>query len=337
MEPSTGCATVQSKAASGCWQHIAALPARSTRPSLWPPGAAEVAAGELWKRRLAGWGRAWTQRVHLQSKDLAWLLNRRTFAKQVPRLLREHQWIFLVGCNNSGTTLIHDFLAATGKFSFMPHEGQRYTNVFRRARKRGHQRVWTEYVEELRMDEQYTTREVPRLLFDWFQELDRPVKARILEKTTANAVRMRWLQRVFPGARFIGIVRNGYAVVEGIKRKGNKAVDRGARHWKRVNEIMLEDATQVRNFLLVRYEDFVSSPQETLPRIAQFLDLTSEELEAAFAHTGRRPAGGSGTSMIQNMNALSLQRLDEEERRIVTREAGELLNELGYAALRDSA
>lgn len=292
-----------------------------------------MAESGVWKHRVAGWSDAGRQWLHLRTKDFAWLRARRDFEQQVSRLLNEHQWVFLVGCNNSGTTLIHDVLAATGKFSFMPHEGQRYTNVLRRAQKRGYQRVWTEYVDELQLDERHSTREVPRLLFDWLQELDKPPKAMILEKTTANAVRMPWLQRAFPRAAFIGIVRNGYAVVEGIKRKGNKAVDRGARHWKRVNEIMLDDAKRVSKFLLVRYEDLVTSPQETLPRLASFLELTTEELEEAFARVDRNPTESSRTS-IRDMNALSLQRLDQQELQTITHEAGELLVELGYAPRR---
>lgn len=254
---------------------------------------------------------------------MAWLLHRSSFERRVPRLLAEHRWIFLVGCNNSGTTLIHDVLAATGRFSFMPHEGQRYTDVLKRAEKRGYQRVWAEYVGELQLDERHPTTDVPRLLFDWLGELALPLKPMILEKTTANAVRMRWLQRAFPEAAFLGIVRNGYAVVEGIKRKGEKSVARGARHWRQVNEIMLDDAKNVKKFLLVRYEDFVAAPRETLSRIAEFLDLQKDDI-------------GSPRTSIQDMNAWSIGRLDETELRAITHEAGDFLATMGYTRLADA-
>jgi Sulfotransferase family len=287
-------------------------------------------ADTILKRRLLGWCDLGMQWGHLRAKDLAWLQARRAFQQRVPQLLNEHEWIFVVGCNNSGTTLIHDVLASTGKFSFMPHEGQRYTNVLRRARKKGHQRVWTEYLEELQLNELDSTSEVPRLLFDWLREIGARPKPRIIEKTTANAVRMRWLQRAFPRAAFIGVVRNGYAVVEGIKRKGNKAANRGARHWKLVNEIMLDDAPRVGRFLMVRYEDFVTVPHEVLPRLARFLDLPNEDLEVGFARINGSPTASSRTA-VQNMNAASIQRLSQEELQTITREAGELLSRLGYS------
>jgi hypothetical protein len=266
-------------------------------------------------------------------KDLTWVRARRGFEHHASQLLNDHEWIFIVGCNNSGTTLIHDVLAATGEFSFMAHEGQRYTNVLRRAEKKGHERVWTEYLEELQLNEVDSTGRRSRLVFDWSLELEKPLKPKILEKTTANAVRMRWLQRAFPRAAFIGVVRSSYAVVEGIKRKGSKPVDRGARHWKRVNQIMLEDAKRVERFLLVRYEDFVTSPQQTLPRLADFLGLRHDQLVEAFGRIDRNPTESSRGS-IQEMNSASLRRLSREELQVITRESGSLLADLGYAPAR---
>lgn len=282
---------------------------------------------------------AWSERagiwMHMRRKDIGWLFQKHSFGRCVPQLLREHRWVFLVGCNNSGTTLIHDVLAATGKFGFMPHEGQRYTDVLRRAHKRGFQRVWTEYLSELQLDERAPTTGVPRLLFDWFGELTPPLQPMILEKTTANAVRMRWLERALPGAAFIGIVRNGYAVVEGIKRKGDKSVARGARHWRLVNEMMLSDAKQVRNFLLVRYEDLVAAPQQTLSGISAFLDLKSNEIWTEFQNGDANLTEDSRISFV-DMNAQSISRLNESELEIITQEAGELLARMGYPRLAES-
>jgi hypothetical protein len=190
--------------------------------------------------------------------------------------------------------------------------------------------VWTEYVSELQLDEREPTTGVPRLLFDWFGELAPPLKPMILEKTTANAVRMRWLERALPGAAFIGIIRNGYAVVEGIRRKGGKSVARGARHWRLVNEMMLSDAKQVRNFLLVRYEDLVAAPQQTLSGISEFLDLKSNAIWTAFQNGDANLTEDSRMSFV-DMNAQSISRLDESELRVITHEAGELLARMRVA------
>ena len=277
-----------------------------------------------WDRRIRGWVDAGSQWTDHRRGDIAWMRRKREFEAELARLRETRTWVFIVGCNNSGTTLIHDLLASTGQFSFMPHEGQRYTQVLRRAQKKGHERVWSEYLPELRLGANDPMQGVPRLWFDWLAAANHPVKDRILEKTTANAVRMKWLQAAFPRSAFVGTVRNPYAVAEGIKRKGGKDVARGARHWRRVNEIMLEDARDVRRFLLTRYEDFVAAPERLTQQLENVLGVGSRAGPIAIADSARD---------IRDMNAASIDRLSADEIGIVTAEAGELVPRMGYAPL----
>jgi len=282
------------------------------------------------RERHVGEAQRW---LDLRRKDLAWWSVRKQFLAAWPALVRRHRWVFLVGCNNSGTTLVHDRLARTGNFSYLAHEGQRYTEVIRRAEKRGHERVWSEYMTDLELDETGSIDRVPRLWFDWLREMPTPVKARILEKTTANAVRMRWLQRAFPDACFVGVVRNGYAVVEGIARKGVKDVGRGARHWRIVNERMLDDAAAIERFCLLRYEDLVSDPGHTLDRLLHFVGLEGHEIGAALRRAEQAARSGAGGEEIRDMNAGSLARLTRPELDAINHEASPLLARLGYDVL----
>ena len=104
-------------------------------------------------RRVGGLQARVSRWASIRKKDLLWLARHAEFERAAPALLAAHDWVFVVGCNNSGTTLVHDALAATGAFSYMPHEGQRYTDGVRRSVKRGHERVWSEYLDELRLTE----------------------------------------------------------------------------------------------------------------------------------------------------------------------------------------
>ena len=79
----------------------------------------------------------------------------------------------------------------------------------------------------------------------------------------------------------------------------------------------------VKKFLLVRYEDFVAAPRETLFRIAEFLDLQMDDIRAA-------------RTSIRDMNARSISRLDEAELRVITHEAGDFLAKMGYARLAEA-
>lgn len=267
-------------------------------------------------QRVLNAGARW---LRLRRQDFDWLTQRSAFERRYPQLQRDHQWVFIVGCNNSGTTLVHDVLAATGHFSFLAREGQQYTSALVRGDRRGHERVWSEYLDDLRITESSAAQPGVRLLFDWLRELGPGVKSRVLEKSTVNAVRMRWLQAVFPRALFIGVVRDAHAVTEGIRRKAHKSMQRSARHWTLVNRLMLEDARSVQRFQLVKYEEFVSAPAQALPQLAHFLDLPVQELQEAFDRNA-----------VKNMNAQSLSRLSEADLRAVANEAGTLLDELGY-------
>lgn len=255
-------------------------------------------------------------------RDFAWYLSGRSyFTKHLAETLNDRKWLFLVGCNNSGTTILHDLLVSSGQFTALPHEGQRYTRQLVFAERRGFERVWTEYVSDLRMTEADSTAIVPRLVHDWLFEATPKDRDMIIEKTTANAVRMRWLQKAIPNSYFVGVVRNGLAVAEGIRRKGNKDIARAARHWVKVNEIMQSDSKFVRNYLQLRYEDIAGTPQRALVTVSNFLGQ-SPELHVE----------SSAFASLVNMNEQSLASLTKADREAVRAEAGPMLQALGYAA-----
>lgn len=70
-------------------------------------------------------------------------------------------------------------------------------------------------------------------------------KARMLEKTPANSVRVEFVDRVFPDARFVHVIRNGIDAVLSIRqfwiehaRGPHQGIARG-RIWQRLREVQL--------------------------------------------------------------------------------------------------
>ena len=255
------------------------------------------------------------------------------FNRYTPEILKAHKWCFIVGCNNSGTSLLQNLLESSGLISTFPHEGQRYTNVLTRASRRGYERVWSEFNQDLKLTGNDSLDCVPRLLHDWMTELPLPIKEIILEKTTANAVRLTWLQEAFPRSCFIGLVRNGYAVTEGISRKGEKSVERGARHWNLINKIMLQDSENLDNYLQIRYEDLVEEPQNVIEQIAEMISQDSDELNKEIKRQFVLNAVADSSMVnIRNYNDESIARLSHEEIRKIHNEAMEMLDYFGYEA-----
>lgn len=256
----------------------------------------------------------------------------RFFSRYAGEVARAHNWVFIVGCNNSGTSLLQTILERTGEVSTFPVEGQRYTTTLRRSDRKGFERVWTEYLDDLRLTEASDANIAPRLLHDWLGALQTPISRTILEKTPANAVRMRWLQRVFPNSYFIGLVRNGYAVTEGIMRKGKKDALRGSRHWRRVNELMLDDAQHLEHFFLLRYEDLVNNRDQTSDALGAFLGVAGCEIRTAMDGTfGFTTINGSDPQPVKDLNAAGLARLEASDIEIIRQEAGLMLDRFDYS------
>lgn len=258
---------------------------------------------------------------------------KRYFSHYYSEIVGAHKWCFIVGVNNSGTSLLQHILSNTGQVSTLPYEGQLYTRVLKRGIKRGYERVYSEYEHELIVDEAATTDEAPRLVFDWMRCLDTPVKNIIVEKTPHNALRMKWLRKVFPNSYFICLVRNGYAVAEGIRRKGDKSIERGARHWNQANKRMLEQASSMDRCLIVKYEDIVDNSSDTGRKLAEFLGIEDELIKEAFdKNYSFDVQSTAAVNPVVNMNIRSFEALSEKDRRVIAANAAEMLDYFSYTA-----
>lgn len=237
------------------------------------------------------------------------------------------KWVFLVGCYNSGTTLLAKLLGAHPKIGSMPREGQFYTDQLVTPISVGLPRLWATVPERFYMDENTpNTANIPRMMRQWgahFNDHTRPV---LLEKSPPNAARTRWLQKAFPNAHFIGILRNGYAVAEGIHRKEGHSLESGITQWLKSNQTMLADFEHLENKILIRYEDLTARPDKTLKDILSFLNLDTD----GFSVSGQTWQIHEQTTTIKNMNPRSFKALSNAQRQEIEVIAGSLLQKLDY-------
>jgi hypothetical protein len=158
-----------------------------------------------------------------------------------------------------------------------------------------------------------------------------------VEKSPANLLRLPFLQAHFQPASFIYIVRNGYAVAEGIRRKADLAAwgrdDRAqyaledcARLWVDADELITQAAPGLAQLLCLRYEDLTSDTGSTLAAVSQFLGISPFDANLADkewdVHRGR--------SKVRNMNAESFKRLTAQERQLIQDVAGQTLAKYDY-------
>ena len=242
------------------------------------------------------------------------------------------KWIFLVGCYNSGTTLLADLLSRHPSISGLPVEGHFITDQFVKDYEVGLPRMWSAREELFRLTEHDHHVDHVRIKKEWGMRLDlsKPV---LLEKSPPNTVRTRWLNRHFSPAYFIAIIRNGYAVAEGISRKANPMhmrdgwpIEKSALQWKRSLDVLADDSRFLDNYLLVKYEDLVIGTNDVLNTITNFIGLDKMmdlDLNSNFTIHERNET-------IKNMNDDSIKRLTVEQIEAINCVAADSLKAYGY-------
>ncbi len=243
---------------------------------------------------------------------------------------RPEKWVFIVGCYNSGTTLLHNLLATHPEVACMPSEGQFYSTQLPRGADYNLPRLWALKPELFYLDEFTSTPiDAVKLRREWAYFYNHPRKKVLIEKTILNAARTRWLQANFPNAYFVSLFRNGYAVAEGIHRKEGHSFEKAATQWSVSNQILLNDIPHLKNHLQIKYEDLVRDPSGVLNKVTSFLDLNNLK-ESVFVQSFNIH---KVNAEIKDMNSASIARLKKNEVEVINGIAKKVLMELDYALL----
>jgi hypothetical protein len=167
-------------------------------------------------------------------------------------------------------------------------------------------------------------------------------KPRFVSKETSNNQRYRLLNRLFPDAIFIHLVRDGRAVVNSIQNKdwlpvldlwwtGDKAIDRVkdyddpiqliGDHWKHnVEELLHGKDVAPGRYIELRYEELIDDVHSVLHKIVDFADLSdSERFFSLLPET------------LPNMNEKWRTDLSSEQISALQKTIGSELQKLGYS------
>ena len=248
------------------------------------------------------------------------------------------RWIFIISCYNSGTTLLKRILGQHPAIAELPGEGVRFTDSLTRPEEFGWNRMWCRCLGDVRLAPGPQAEERTRRIKRQWSILYPRGRPNLLEKSIANAARIPFLATHFQPAHFIYVVRDGYAVAEGIRRKArpwrwhNPEYPRGypielcAEQWRETDRVVLADRPAAGRFLQVYYEEFTRDPSAVLERITGFLGLEplpEGTIERSWSVHGRR-------ARIRNMNQESFARLSAADMDAIERTAGEVLEGHGY-------
>jgi hypothetical protein len=165
-------------------------------------------------------------------------------------------------------------------------------------------------------------------------------KPRFINKRTANTQRLRLMNRMFPEAYYVHMVRDGRAVINSYlkvdfwkdmtvwwlgkkvsewERDGKDPVELAAKHWRRNFEEILTNRSLFKHYMEVRYEDFVKEPGKEIHRITDFCEISFPDNYQAII-----PA------TLPNMNYKWKQGLTAKQIEVIEKNTRDLLEQLGY-------
>lgn len=253
--------------------------------------------------------------------------------------LKDKNWIFILGCYNSGTTLLNQILSEHPEIAGLPDEGVMLTSELLKPEDYGWRRMWSKCYDALKKDQKTSFQTGEKIRKHWSHFYKN--KPYLIEKSISNVCRIPFLNQQFQPAYFIHIVRNGYAVSEGIQRKteimiGNEykelkgyPLDICAKQWVDSLNVFEKEKYQLKNVLEISYEAFTEDPDAVLLEITRFLgiDPFQEKIAEKLFSVHEK------LSTIKNMNSRSLSKLSKEEIETINSVAANSLKKYNYQVL----
>lgn len=136
-------------------------------------------------------------------------------------------------------------------------------------------------------------------IYESYSRKPYPVNKRLVEKSVENVEFAPLLRRLYPDCKFIHIVRNPYATLVSIRRSrsdlGYPYLGRIAMSLRNSYYNLLKNQDILDNYLVVKYEDLVSFPQESITHISDFLGIASDPLMLTPTLLGQ-PWGGNSSA-----------------------------------------
>lgn len=244
--------------------------------------------------------------------------------------------ILIVGCYNSGTTLLNHLLGKHNEISSLTTEGVNLTNQFLVPENFGWHRLWYKCRSKLEIKKKFYNPSLEKVKMDWAKYHDNRKKF-ALEKSIIHSLNIDWFEKNFSKPYFIWIVRNGYVVSEGIRRrtkikKRHKfdinqpyPIEWCAKQWVESNKVISQKLLKVQNSYFLRYEDLMKNPKFEINKILNWLPV--EKKKISLPNTFK--FHNIKLSLI-NRNKKSLNQLNVFEKKKIYKVASKMLKKFHY-------
>lgn len=259
----------------------------------------------------------------------------------------DRRYLFIVCMNNSGSSVLARALESCRRVVGFPDEGQTFfqgadgfdpeKHAMPTPDSIGASRIWSEKAALFENPAHYDWDTIKRVWHREWAKHEHFLSERdnvFLEKSPPNVLRSHLLAQHFPGARFLLMVRDPYAVSEGICRRDGYSLERAAAHWVRVATRQRHNIAELPRSLFFSYETLCADPRATADDIrAHVPGLEDLDLSRWIAS---RTVDGEDERPLENLNAQHIARLSGDDIRQISgclRPHRSLLEAFGYALL----
>lgn len=246
--------------------------------------------------------------------------------------------VFVVGCYNSGTTLIADYIRQTQNYGGLKTEGDSLVPGILTSEKLGYSRFPTACIDEIDANTQaLTAQDAARAHRIWAAAALQPNRPVFVEKSISHGLRLNWLARHFPDAVFIWVQRNPYCAAEGMLRRSQSNLNRESlpdietafAQWRLMNSRISKFFSHSPLGGVISYENFAAcQPSAVLPVLEQCgcPIQTLRTNDYSFHFHGK-------TRKVENDNSKSLARLTSGQISNINRIYGGDITAAGYELL----
>jgi hypothetical protein len=248
----------------------------------------------------------------------------------------DHLHVFITGTTNSGTGLLRALLVPHPDMSVLMKEGHHYSPKVLPHDRRKWRRLFALRPKKFRWTEEDLERiNHGKLKRQFYRRWDLSKRV-LVEKSPHHMMRMRFIAAAFEPAKFVILVRDGYAVAEGIHRRRKHPIKTCAMQWYEANRNALNDAAQVDHCWLP-YEKLADDPQKAIDRVCEFIGVPTVKVNLK-TPIRRQNMFNRPFSLKDhpNFNAESMKRLSAEDRKVIRKQAKKILDYFGYTQKGDA-
>lgn len=168
--------------------------------------------------------------------------------------------LFLIVPNNSGSTLLHNLIATSKSVATLPIEGQFCNFAGPDTENAGLIGIFSLKESLFRNEKNYNWFAIESAWNKLWRQ-DNPNAIIYLEKSPPNVLRIEMLERHFYNSKFILMIRNPYAMIEGILRNNRQStLDMAIRHTDIMFSAQMNNIAKYKSSLFLKYEDLTENP-----------------------------------------------------------------------------